>query len=369
MREAVAGPGTSAGVWKASKHKVVCGPFDLWYVEATPDAQWAKTDPFGTYEPAGDRGRWSKKQLPHETFRKLADMAPEFSVSCEGAGAFSRAVEGFANCYGMLGLLRDDLGTPLLPGSGERVTPSVAPDAMIDETGRLHDIDPATDGKRLLEELINELDRRIYAERGELHLWKREELDLSRSTLVWPEELRFQKPALDFTPLAISWTLPELNHDEIFSYEDAQDRYGVRVVFDPWADAGVSLISTREPVRKWRDELRGFARDVSWEDLDRRLEGGIRPRAVPGKDRREAEHWYCATLLKAIYLMRYLDLNSGTKMLKCQAPDCLEYFRVGPRSRPRKYCPPPPGKKESRCTSRASSAMYRKRERQKSDGG
>jgi hypothetical protein len=364
MREAVAGSSTSAGVWKASKHRVVAGSSagsDC--VEATPDALWVRTDPFRTYRPVGDR-RARSEQLPHETFRKLADMAPEFSVFCEKAGAFSRAVEGFANFYGMLGLLREDLGVPLLPG-GERAAALVAPDAMIDETGRLHDIDPATDGKRLLVELVNELDRRDYAERGELHLWTFDDIDLSRSVLVWPEELRFQKPAMGFSRAAFSWVLSDRNHDSVFTYKDAQERYGVHVVFDPWADAGVSVVSTREPVRRWRDELRSFARDTSWEDLDRRLEGGIRPRAVPGKDRREAEHWYCASLLKAIYLMRYLDQNSGTRMRKCQATDCPEYFRVRPRSR-RKFCPPPPGKKESRCLSRMTTA--RQRERQKSDG-
>jgi hypothetical protein len=364
MRETVAESSTSVGVWKASKHRVVAGSSDPDYVEATPDALWARTDPFGTYRAADEPEARPKQKPAHETFVKLADMEPEFSVSGEEVIEFNSAVRVFADCYGILGLLREDLGMPLLPG-GERPAPLVAPDAMIDETGNLRDIDPATDGKRLLVELVNELDRRDYAERGEQHLWKFDDIDLSRSTLVWPEELRFQKPAMDFSRAAFSWVLSDRNHDTVFTYEDAQDRYGVRVVFDPWADAGVSVVSTREPVRRWRDELSSFARDTSWEDLDRRLEGGIRPRAVPGKDRREAENWYCASVLKAIYLMRYLDLNSGMKMQKCQAPGCLEYFRVGPRSRSRKYCPPPPGKKESRCLSRVTTA--RQRERQKSE--
>ena len=50
------------------------------------------------------------------------------------------------------------------------------------------------------EELVNELDRRAYAERGEVHLWKRVELGLLRSVLVWPEELSFQMPL---------WTSPD----------------------------------------------------------------------------------------------------------------------------------------------------------------
>jgi hypothetical protein len=366
MREAVAGSSTSAGVWKASNHKVVAGLPYADYVEAAPDALWTRIDPFGTYRAADDREARPKLRPAHETFSKLADMAPGFSVYGEEASEFNSAVRVFADCYGMLGLLREDLGVPLLPG-GERPAALIAPDAVIDETGRLRDIDPATDGKRLLVELVNELDRRDCAQRGELHSWKFDDVDLSRSTLVWPEELRFQKPAMGFLRAAFSWVLSDRNHDTVFAYEDARDRYGVRVVFDPWADAGVSVVSTREPVRRWRDELSSFARDTSWEELDRRLEGGIRPRAVEGKDRREAENWYCASVLKAIYLMRYLDLNSGTKMRKCQASDCPEYFRVGPRSR-RKYCPPPPGQKESRCLSRVTTARQRERERKRADG-
>jgi hypothetical protein len=185
--------------------------------------------------------------------------------------------------------------------------------------------------------------------------------------LILPEELRFQKPALGFSRPGFSWELSESAHDRMYTYKDARNRYGVRVLFDRRADAGVSLLSTREPVDGWKHELRGFARDTSWEDLDRRLEGGIRPRAVEGKDRRQAEHWYCASLLKAIYLMRYLDLNSGTEMRKCQATDCPEYFRVRPRSR-QKFCYPPPGKKESRCLSRMTTARQRERQSQSSDG-
>ena len=61
--------------------------------------------------------------------------------------------------------------------------------------------------------------------------------------------------------------------------------------------------------------------------------------------------------------MHFLDLAGGIRMQRCQAPGCREYFRVGPQSRGTLYCPPPPGKKQSRCASRASSAMYRERRR------
>ena len=151
-----------------------------------------------------------------------------------------------------------------------------------------------------------------------------------------------------------------------FSYEDVLRRYGIRVVLDRQASLGVSVISTREPVFMWRDELRSFAQPLSSKRLNRHLEG-VRPRAVASEDGRPAPSWYCPSLLKALYLMLYLDVTTGTKMQKCEAPGCYNYYRVGAHERDSKYCPPPPDKKQSKCASRASSARYRERQRRKSD--
>ncbi len=265
-----------------------------------------------------------------------------------------------------MGLFQEEFGAPLLPEREVGWLVRVAPDAVIDESGRLRGIDPVTEGKRLLEELLRKRDRQIYAERGELHLWEPEKLVLTQKELILPGELRFQKRATDFVRSGFSRpSLSDPDRGRVFTYEDVQRRYAIRVVFDRRAGTGVSIVSTREPVGAWRDELRSFAQPLSLGRLNRHLEG-VNPRAVVGEDGRVASSWYCPSLLKALHLMRYLDVTTGTRMQRCVAPGCYNYFRVGPRGRPSMYCPPPPGQKQSNCASRASSAMYRERKRQKS---
>jgi hypothetical protein len=145
------------------------------------------------------------------------------------------------------------------------------------------------------------------------------------------------------------------------TYDKVRHRYGVRFVFDPRAATGVSIISTREPISAWRDELRSFAQPLSPKRVNRHLMG-VYPREVVGND--DATIWYCPSLLKALWLMRHLDVRDGTQIKKCQAPGCPNYFRVGPRGDTESiYCPPLPGEKQSKCASRASSAMYRERQR------
>jgi hypothetical protein len=181
--------------------------------------------------------------------------------------------------------------------------------------------------------------------------------------LILSSELRFQKPAVDFVGTGLSRLPGDRYHDKLFTYEDVQDRYGLRVVFDPQnSSTGVFLISMREPVSMWREKPSAFAGPLYRDFVNRQLEG-VRPLLVAGEDGREVSSWSCPSLLKAIHLMRYLDFVSGVKMQRCQAPGCREYFRVGPRGRERLYCPPPPGKKQSKCTSRASSARHRERQR------
>jgi hypothetical protein len=100
--------------------------------------------------------------------------------------------------------------------------------------------------------------------------------------------------------------------------------------------------------------------------LNGRLEG-VTPHAVVGEDGRPKSSWRCPSLLKAIDLMLYHDETSSGKIQECQAPGCPNYFLVGPRSRESMYCPPPPGKKQSPCASRASSRMHRERRRRSPD--
>ncbi len=152
--------------------------------------------------------------------------------------------------------------------------------------------------------------------------------------------------------------------DDSWTWQEVKDWYGIRALLDPHAGLSrVSVVSTREPLRLWETPLLDFPRSpCSPRSLNCRLEG-VTPHAVAGDDGRLRDSWRCPSLLKAIYLMLYLDETSGGKLQECQDPDCFNYFRVGPRSRDSMYCPPPPGKKQSRCASRASSRMYRERQR------
>ncbi len=367
-REALSVPLPTAATWRASKYKLVGDALSPIYLEAPHDAVWFRKDPFEAYSPVGTRAPGGDP-APHVAFAALADMALEFAPTDAQARLFHLALNVFANYHGMLGLFREEFGAPLLPEREVGWLVRAAPDTVVDGNGRLRSIDPATEGKRLLEELLREHDRRIYAARGELHLWEPEKLVLTRTELILPCELRFQKRAPDFVRLGFSRPFSsDPNRGRMFTYEDVQRQYGVRVVFDPRASTGVSIVSTREPVGAWRDELRSFVQPRSQGRVNRHLEG-VNPREVEDEDGRPASSWYCPSLLKALHLMVHLDVTTGTKIQRCEAPDCLEYFRVGPRGRSSKYCPPPPGQKQSKCASRASSALYRERKRSRRKSG
>jgi len=194
---------------------------------------------------------------------------------------------------------------------------------------------------------------------------------LDRDQVILPRELRFQRPATDFVRTGFSRSAYHQRDERTFTYEDVRHRYGLRIVFDPQnLITGVVLVPTREPMSMWREYLAIFGGGrISEGVLNRQLDE-VRLLHVADEVGRPTSGWSCPSLLKAVHLMHHLDLVAGVKMQRCQAPGCREYFRVGPRSRKRLYCPPLPGKKQSNCASRASSALYRerKRERQRSDG-
>jgi hypothetical protein len=354
MRAIAAEPGPSASLWKTSSHRLVGGPLAPDYVEASPGAAWARYDPFRDYSPVVDRGAWSEPS-PHERFSTLADL------DNDGSGLFQEAIKLFANRHGLLGLFREEFGMPLLPEREVDPFVVVAPDTVIDRHGKLRGIDPATQGK-------------YFQEKRELHrdeLWalihrqprpRPEDYVLEPDELILPCELRFRRRAADFVRTGRSRRFLDRDAGRTYTYEEVRRRYGLRVVYDPQNEVtGVSIISTREPVSMWRQRLHNLAEPPHESYLNVKLED-VSPLLVSRADGEDAGSWSCSSLLEAVHLMRYLDLIYGVKMQKCQAPGCHESFRVGPRSRPRLYCLPPPGKKQSRCASRASSAMYRKRQ-------
>jgi hypothetical protein len=361
-REIVSVPPPAAATWKAARYRLVGDKRrpDHNYIEAKPGAVWSRKDPFEAYKPVLRRAH-EEEGAPHLLFAKLADRALELAPTDDEAKHFHQMVRVFADFYGLLGLLWEEFDeVPLLPEREVGRVVFVAPDAVMDGRGRLRVISPATEGKRLLEELFRERDRRIFADRGEPHLWEPEKLVLTRGELVLPEELRFQRRGADFLR-SVSF---RPNRNGVCTYDQVRQRYSVRIMFDPRAATGVSIISMREPISAWRDELRSFGQPRSPVRVNRHLVG-VNPREVVGKD--GGTSWYCPSLLKALWFMRYLDVHGGTMIKKCQAPRCPAYFRVGPGGDANSmYCPPPLGKTQSQCASRASSAMYRMRRRGKS---
>lgn len=353
-------------VWKASKHRLVGDAHSAQYIEAAPSARWKRVNPFDFYRtPEQQKQTNPEERAPHERFFILADMAREVMPTNEEAKLRHLAMKMFANFYGLLGLHREEFNPPLPPERDSRAMVLVVPDAIFDGGGRLRRIDPSTDGKELLERHLYERDKRIFGEWGEPHRLR--QITLEPDLLLLPEELRFQRRAPHFmsSPFVRPIAFAGEEKPRTASYDDVRREHGVRVVFDRRVLAGVSLISTREPVEAWRSELVKFTWGSSPGRLNENLEGVV-PRIAAGADGRPASSWSCPSLLKALYLMSYLDITSGARLQRCQAPGCREYFRVGPRSRESLYCPPPPGKKQSKCASRASSQMHRERRRRDS---
>jgi hypothetical protein len=129
--------------------------------------------------------------------------------------------------------------------------------------------------------------------------------------LILPGELRFQKPAVDSIRMGFSQASFDLNPYRLFTHEDVQRRYGVRVVFDPWeASTGVSILFTCEPVSMWRQELHSVPICIQQEHLNLHLKD-VRRLVVAGKDgsaaRFDVKHGFNAQEVLVSYVSRRLE--------------------------------------------------------------
>jgi hypothetical protein len=362
MRNVVIEQTTSASLWKASNYRLVGGALTPDFIEATPDAQWARSDPFEYYSQVG---HLSDESPPHEVYAKLAYMAEHVESTAKATERFHMAIILFVRRFGLLGWFGEEFGAPLLPKRSVAGFVRLAPDTVIDEDGRLRDIDPGTEGKHLQEQLMLHQAEEGLAQHG-LPPPRPSNYILEPKELILPCELRFTRPPIEFVRTGFSRSAYYKRDNKTYTYEDVKSRYGIRIVFDPESSAkGAVVLPTREPVSMWQT-LTTPGDQVSVSYLNRQLEE-VRPLLVDGEDGSRTGGWACPSLLKAIHMMYYLDVVNRVEMKKCEAPGCQEYFRVGPRSRRKLYCPPPPGSKESPCASRASSAKYRERVRQRLD--
>lgn len=338
-----------ASLWKASRYELQGGSDTSLadYVAAASGASWSRVDPFESYGPTDFARQSEKEDVRHVLFLRMKS-------SYEGRvpwKTFDRAVKLFAGRHGLLGLFSETFAAPVLPSRVDRYAWYLAPDTVVDSSGKMRAIDPSTEGKQRLESLLGP------------HPQTGESMIISPDGLVLPHELRF--PSVGFTPFGLLPSPLGAQQAETFSWEQVRKLYGIRVLLDESVEPlRVALVATREPILYWRGELKGFPfPPVRAEVLNSRLERAT-PHGTTTADGDFRAGWRCPSLLKAMYLMLYLDQEAGNKILKCQAPDCPDYFRVGPTSRRTTYCPPPPGKKQSKCGSRSTSADYRKRQQQ-----
>ena len=88
--------------------------------------------------------------------------------------------------------------------------------------------------------------------------------------------------------------------------------------------------------------------------ISQRMAGKVSPRGYVDEQGRAERGWWCPYLLKALYLMLYLDLTGGREIRQCERGGCQEYYRAGPQSNS-KYC-------STRCASAASTRIGRGQE-------
>jgi hypothetical protein len=317
------------------------GPKALWDllsrvdggIEASPEAVWKRADPLESYEPA------SSSREPE------AGAHLDFMYASEAwqqrRSDRRQVLLSFVDKHGLLGLFYERFSGPILPDHKLWV----APDAVFTRGGKLCKVDPTTRGKKCLEEL---LDRR-YPDTEKTVLGER---------LAFPHELKF----LGKNPISFfdrSRAVAEALESEMASWEEVKELWGCYVVLDKYSDSGVSLLSTREPLFWWDGELKRFPSKerltaeygFSLDTINSRMAGSVSPRGYLGEHSQAERGWRCPYLLKALYLMLYLDVTGGREIRKCKRGVCQAYYRAGPQSTS-KYC-------TERCANAASTRLQR----------
>ncbi len=368
---------TEAKCWRASRYELK-DIDDRAVIEAAPGATWKRFSPFDSYQPTGKaralkagphlhflrlKCLWKRHQegrfkLPHESLRQteawykhLRQTKPVRDILKESE-LYRKALILFAQEYGLVGAFEEDfLDTPVLP---DRKT-LVAPEAMIDEQGRLRQVDPATKGKELL---LGVLEPTGYFSAGHSRPPDENERRAAYAMMALPSEMRFASGRLSLN--SIEWSVEP---GELVPWEDIRKYFGALLLLDDRAPDGISILCRREPLSRWEASFRFFpsgapSGDVELDDdsyvfLNSYLED-VSPRALIGKGGNLERRWRYRSLLQAMYVMLFLDLTGGTTIKKCQSRGCPNYFRAGSQIRS-KYC-------STRCANRASTRIGRGQE-------
>ncbi len=368
--------------WRATKYELrnIDGQE---VIETTPDATWELVSPFDSYQPTG-RARELKSgphleflrlkrlweihwegqlQLPHESLRQTEAFREILSHTTlkkrvrqivSDFAEYRKALLSFAEQYGLLGAFEEDfLGKPVLP-DGKTL---VAPEAVIDERGRLRHIDPATEGKERLFKLLKPAGH-FSSGHSPWRPLNDIEYKVAYETMALPSEVMFAARGPHLGGLERSVKLRRL-----VPWEDIREYFGGLTILDNAATDGVSVLCTREPLHHWEVGFRFFPSGApsgaleldedSYVFLNAFLDG-VSPYAFIGEDGNLERGWRYRSLLQAMHIMLFLDLTGGNAIKKCKSRRCPNYFRVGSQSKSI-YCSP-------RCASRASTRMGRGQE-------
>jgi hypothetical protein len=266
----------------------------------------------------------------------------------------AKKMAGFANKYGLLGLIHEWYSAPILPAGKSFVLPGAA----MTKSGKLRkfnndakDIRETEGFARLQEAVRSHPDYSDYV--------------LHPAAVARPSDLKFalkrartaEKPnPAGFEP-----------YPELGAWAEVRERFGALMLLDSTSGPWARVLTTRELADAWLFALPAYsdmpARLSSLEKqaLARNLRNdlrGVSPFPSVGEDGEWTPGWMCPSLLQAMCLMLYYDLTGAVDIRRCEF--CGNYFRTREGSR-RAYCPPEGPSKQSKCASAASSRAYRKR--------
>ncbi len=317
--------------WRATRYQ-------LGKPQASPGAGWRRFTPFASYRPTSSNKR-DPEAGPHLSFLGLKEVLQT------NPRLYRKALSLFIQKYGLLGLFYEQYSAPILPK--DKVW--VSPEALIDEHGRLRLVDPSSDGVDLLLDLLQR--------QGTIEGAREREAVRREKVIALPSELKFA------TKRFVGLWSPDPSGQELGSrpvpWEEARDEFGALLVLDKGTSTRASVLCTSEPYFGWRIALKDFpsgpypVSQTLAVRLNRDL-AGVSPYAYVNEDGQYERGWRCPSLLRAMYLMLYLDLTGGQEIRICQSRDCRRYYRVGPQARSL-YCSP-------RCANRASTRLGRGQE-------
>jgi hypothetical protein len=370
--------GAEAACWRATDYRLnTLGKSkvtnrDALAIEAAPNARWQRFTPFESYRPTSNAR--DVQAGPHLTFLKLKGLMKD-SVLEGKSDLYHKALILFAKEYGLLGVFEEDY-LPLRAASKERFL--VAPEAVIDGQGRLRRVDPATEGKDLLLDLLENRKREFHLNESYrtmteksykianlAHRNRGSRKATSYDYLIGlPSEAKFRRKSPDRDTF---WQ-PVDPPTELVPWEVIQKDFGAIMILDEESYLGVSVLCTREPLLRWKFALHFFLSGDYFLSGDAPVEylasddnhsvnlylQEVSPRVLLGEDGNLKRGWHYRSLLQAMYIMIWLDLTGDDTIKKCQSRGCPNYFRVGSQSKSR-YC-------SERCANRASTRMRRGQE-------